>query len=386
MKYLHLIWANVFRKKTRTAFTVLSVAAAFTLFGMLDAMRVAFDAPDNFAGINRLIVSSRFSIIQPLPYAALTRIQALPGVSQVTYANWFGGVYKDPKDFFPNMAVDAGTFLSVHEEYEMPEEQKQAFQSTRTGAIVGQTLADRFGWNVGDKIPLEATIFPQKSGNNTWVVDLVGIFHAARPELRGIEQQLFFRYDYFDEARTFGQGSVGWYIVKVADPDQAGQIAQTIDHLFANSSDETKSQSEREFQLAFAKQIGDVGLIARAIIGAVFFTLVLLTGNTMSQAIRERIPELAVLKTIGFTNATVLGMVLTESLLLLVTGGTIGLLCAKAMLPVMAEVSGGQLDLPMTTKTQWIGAGLMVGIGVAVGLPPALRAMRLKIVDALAGR
>jgi putative ABC transport system permease protein len=386
VKYLHLIRAGLMRKKTRTFLTLFSVMAAFALFGLLDAVRVAFNAPESMAGINRLIVSSKFSIIQPLPYADYTRIQAVPGVQEVAYANWFGGIYQDPKNFFPNIAISPKPFLDIHPEFVMPEEQRQAFLNTRTGAIVGETLARRFGWKVGDKIPLQATIFPNKNGSNIWEFDLVGIFHAAQPELQGIEQQMLFHYDYFDEGRQFGQGTVGWYIVKVDDSSRANDIAQSIDHLFANSSDETKTQSEREFQLSFAKQIGDIGLIVTAIMGAVFFALLLLTGNTMSQAIRDRIPELAVLKTIGFTNRTVLLIVLAESVFLLLLGGMGGMVVAKLMLPAMSAATGGQMNLPLTAKTWMLGTVLMLLLGLAVGLPPALKAMRLKIVDALAGR
>jgi putative ABC transport system permease protein len=219
-----------------------------------------------------------------------------------------------------------------------------------------------------------------------WTLDLVGIFHAAQPELRGMEQQLFFNYAYFDEAREFGQGTVGWYIVQVDDPAHVDRIALAIDRLFANSSDETKSQSERDFQLSFAKQIGDIGLIVTAIMGAVFFALILLTGNTMAQAIRDRIPELAVLKTIGFTRRLILFIVLAESMLLLALGGAAGLVLARLSLPVLNAASGGQFDLPMAAQTWWLGLALALAIGLAVGLPPALRAMRLGIVDALSGR
>ena len=386
MKYLHLIVAGLMRKKTRTLLTLLSVVAAFALFGLLDAVRVAFNAPDSVAGIDRLIVASRFSIIQPLPYADYVRIRSVPGVKEVAYANWFGGIYQDPKNFFPNIAVSARQFLDIHTEFVMSEAQKQAFLDTRTGAIVGEALARRFGWHVGDKIPLQATIFPNKDGGNTWVFDLVGIYHADRPELRGIEQQMLFRYDYFDEGRQFGHGTVGWYIVKVDDPAHADRVAHAIDHMFANSADETKTQSEREFQLAFAKQIGDIGLIVSAIMAAVFFTLVLLTGNTLAQGIRDRIPELAVLKTIGFTNSAVLLMVLGESVFMLLGGGLVGLAVARLSLPLLGAATGGQLQLPMTTGTWVLGVALMVLIGTVVGLQPALRAMRVRIVDALAGR
>jgi putative ABC transport system permease protein len=362
------------------------VATAFALFGLLDAVRVAFTAPQNLAGIDRLIVSSRFSIIQPLPYAQLARMQAVPGVRKIAYANWFGGIYQDPKNFFPTIAVSPQPFLDIHPELLLEPEQRQAFLATRTGAIVGAALAERFGWKPGDRIPLQATIFPNKDGSIVWTLDLVGIFRAAQPELRGMEQQLFFNYAYFDEAREFGQGTVGWYIVKVDDPAQVDRVAQAIDRLFANSSDETKSQSERDFQLSFAKQIGDIGLIVTAIMGAVFFALILLTGNTMAQAIRDRIPELAVLKTIGFTHRLILFIVLAESMLLLMLGGVGGLVLARLSLPVLNAASGGQFDLPMAPQTWWLGVALALAIGLVVGLPPALRAMRLRIVDALSGR
>lgn len=386
MKYLHLLWSALFRRKARTILTLLSVVTAFTLFGMLDAVRVAFNAPGGVAGIGRLITASRFSIIQPLPYSDLTRIRRVPGVREVAFANWFGGVYQDPKNFFANMAVSAGPYLDVHPEIVLPTAQRQAFLNTRTGAIVGETLAQRFGWHPGDQIPLKATIFPKKDGSNIWTFDLVGIFRASDPALRGIEQQMLFHYDYFDEARQFGQGTVGWYVVEVSDPDRADQVARDIDHLFVNSADETKTESEHQFQLSFAKQIGDIGLIVSAIMGAVFFTLVLLTGNTMAQSIRDRIPELAVLKTIGFANRTVLFLVLGESMLLLVTGGLGGLALARLSLPMLAAATDGQITLPLTLSTWLLGLVLALIIGLLVGLPPAIHAMRLRIVDALAGR
>lgn len=385
MKYLPLFWTGLLRKKTRTMLTLLSIVAAFTLFGMLDAVRVAFNAPNSVAGIDRLIVTSRFSIIQQLPYSYAARIQSITGVHHVAYAIWFGGVYQDRKNFFPNMAISAKPFLASHPEFVLPAAQKQAFLHTRTGAIVGRTLAERFGWKIGDQIPLKATIYPNKDGGNVWIFDLVGIFHADRPELRGIEQQMLFRYDYVDEGRAQLQGTVGWYIVQVNNPGQSDRVALAIDHMFANSTHETKSQSEKDFQRAFVNQIGDIGLIVSAIMGAVFFTLVLLTGNTMMQAIRERIPELAVLKTIGFSNRIILLLVLGEAILIMLIGGIGGLALAHALLPIMATVTSGELDLPLTLDTWLLGLALMILIGLIIGLPPALRALRLNIVDALRG-
>jgi len=381
MKFLHLLWANLLRKKARTILTVLSIVVAFLLFGMLDAVRVAFSVRDSLEGASRLVVSSKLSIIQPLPYGDLQQIQRLHGVESVVYANWFGGVYQDRKNFFANFAVSAN-YLDLYPEFVLPAEQKQAFAATRTAAVVGENLAKRFGWKVGDKIPLEGTIFPHKSGTNTWTFDLVGIFKAREARDRNQEDQMLFRYDYFDEGRTFGSGTVGWYVVKIADPQRAVDIARDIDKLFANSADETKTQTEKQFSLDFVKQMGDIGLIVTSIMGAVFFTILLLTGNTMSQAVRERIPELAVLKTIGFSNQRVLWLVLGESLLLIVIGGVLGLLLAMfGVQALSAAFRGGVFQVDVSS---WLtGGGLMVVLAIGVGLPPAWRAMRLRIVDAL---
>lgn len=386
MKFLPLIIAALTRKKTRTILTLLSIVAAFALFGMLDAVRVAFAAPGSMAGIDRLIVGSRFSIIQPLPMSYYQQIRSVPGVTEVAWGSWFGGIYQEPKNFFPSIAVSPKRYLDLYPEFVLPPGQREAFLSTRTGAIVGQALANRFGWHIGDKIPLRSPIFPNSDGSDTWTFDLVGIYHAANPDDRGIERQLLFHYDYLDEARQRGKGMVGWYIVKVANPQAAGSVAAAIDRRFENSAYETRTQSEREFQLSFAKQIGDIGMIVSAIMAAVFFTLILLTGNTMAQAFRDRIPELAVLKTIGFSDRSILLLVLTESVALLTAGGILGLLVARAALPMIAAATSGRITLPLTATTVWTGFALMLTTGVVVGLLPALKAMRLSIVDALANR
>ncbi len=387
MKYLHLVWAALFRRKTRTVFTLLSVLAAFLLLGLLDSVRSAFaEAGNTVSGVDRMVTISKVSFTMELPQSLLPRIQSTPGVKEVAYANWFGGVYQDPKNFFANMAVSPN-FFSVYDEFVLPPDQAQAFASTRTGAVVGAELAKRFGWKIGDKIPLEATIFPQKDGSNTWTMDLVGIFTVSDPKQRGQEHQMFFRWDYFDEARQFGNGNIGWYILRVADRNQADQVARAIDALSANSDHETKTQTEQAFNAAFVGQFADIGLIVGAIMAAVFFTLVLLTGNTMAQAVRERIPELAILKTLGFTNKGVLGHVLAEAVLLIVLGGVIGLALATLVIGALQTSLGGTMPMSPVGGAIWLrGIALMIGIGLVVGALPALRGMRLRIVDALAGR
>lgn len=386
MKYLSLIWASLFRSKTRTLLTLLSVVAAFLLFGMLDAVRVAFNAGGSVAGADRLVVASRLSITQMLPYRLATQIQAVPGVKKTGYAAWFGGIYKDPKNFFANFSVGPN-YLDLYPEYKIPKAQVAAYTADRTGAIVGKTLADRFNWKIGDTIPLQATIFPKKDGSNAWPLTLRGMFSIDDSKRKGEEQQLFFHWEYFDEANQFVNGEVGWYIVQLDNPALADRVAKAIDAISQNSDHETKTQTEQAFNQAFAKQFADIGLIVSAIMGAVFFTLLLLTGNTMAQAVRERIPELAVLKTIGFTNRSVLWLVLAESVLLVVLGGIIGLLLAMAIMPGVSAASQGMIQLPTVPAETWaIGIGLMVAIGIVVGVLPAIRGMRLNIVDALAGR
>lgn len=386
MKYVHLVWSALLRRKTRTLFTLLSVLAAFLLFGLLNSVREAFaNAGQSVAGASRLITISKVSFMMALPKSLYMRIQTVPGVADVTYANWFGGIYQEPKNFFANEAV-APNFFDVYSEFKLPPAELRAFEATRTGAVVGASLATKFHWKIGDQIPLQATIFPQKGGVNTWTFNLVGIYHIANPRERAQENAMFFHWKYFDEATEFGGGNVGWYIEKIAQPKNADRVAQAIDAISANSDHETKTQSEDAFQASFVSQFADIGLIVGSIMGAVFFTLILLTGNTMAQAVRERVPELAILKTIGFSNRSVLALVLAESMLLLALGGGAGLALADFAVSVIRARLGAIPMLPVGLGSWLQGLGLMVVIGLLVGALPARRGMRLRIVDALAGR
>ena len=385
MKYLSLVWAQLFRSKTRTLLTLLSVVTAFLLFGMLDSVRVAFNAGGSVDGANRLVTTSRLSITQSLPVRLEQQIRTVPGVKDVTYAMWFGGIYQDPKNFFPSFSV-APNYFDVYTNLQLPPEQLKAFQDTRTGAVVGETLAKEFGWKIGDTIPLQATIFPRQ-GSNDWPLQLVGIFRSKdRAAASGEERQLVMNWTYFDESNDYIKGQVSWYTVALDNPAHASRVAQAIDALSMNSDRETKSQTESAFQQSFAKQFADIGMIVTSIMGAVFFTLLLLTGNTMAQAVRERVPELAILKTLGFKDGTVLWLVLVESVLLVGIGGLLGMALARAILPALASRAQGMLPATIPAQTWLLGLGLIVLIGLVVGVLPALRAKRLKIVDALAGR
>lgn len=388
MKYLHLIWAALFRRKARTILTLISIIAAFLLFGMLDAVRTSFNQAGQSAnGAQRLQTGSRLSFIQTLPQSLEPQIAQVPGVKMVTYANWFGGAYQDPHNQVFSFAVEPN-YIDLYPEIEVSAAERKAFDDTRTGILVGEALAKRFNWKVGDKIPLQSTIFPNHQGSKNWTFDVVGIMHSKDKKTSGFyDQLLLLHWKYFDETTPFNRGTVGWYVTRVADVNQADRVAKAIDAISANSDHETRTQTEQAATANWMKQLADIGLIVGSIMGAVFFTLLLLSGNTMMQAVRERTSELAVLKTIGFSNHAVLAIVLAESVLLLLIGGVIGLGLATLIIPVVSAGSGGMLNLPSVGANSWLlGVVLMIAIGLLVGALPALRAMRLNIVDALAGR
>lgn len=384
MKYFSLVWAGLFRKKVRTLLTLASLFVAFLLFGLLQAVNHAFESGVSLSGAGRLITNGRYSIIDNLPISHVQQIRNSQGVDSVTHASWFGGTYQDPANFFAKFPVEPEQYLDMYPELSLSAEQQQAFLNNRTAAVVSRPLAERFNWAVGDRIPIVADIWPGKNGN-TWEFELVGVYDIAKDSNFG--DALLFRYDYFDENRVYGQGQVGWIITRVDDPASSPEVAAAIDELFLNSNNETKTATEQDFLLSFAKQVGNIGLIVTGILGAVFFTILLVTGNTMSQTVRERIPELAVLKTIGFTNNGVLGLILSESVLLALMGGGLGLLAAMVLVPGAADALRSFLPGMLLTSPALIyGLVLAVVLGIVVGAIPAIKAMRLNIVDALGGK
>lgn len=382
-KYLPLVWGALMRKKTRTAFTLLSLSAAFLLIGLLQAVNSVLSGGADFLGANRLITQAKISFTQPLPMRLLPQIESISGVEHVGHSQFFGGVYQDPKNFFPQFAVNPQRLRDTYPEWTMDEDAWRTFISTQDGAIAGKVLADKYGWKVGDIIPLNSFIWTQRDGSRIWQWRLVGIFEGRDQEWTDRANLMYLNYGQFDEGRSErARGLAGVFVVRVKNPMDSERIAAEIDRKFENSSEETKTQSEQEFQLGFLKQLGDIGFIVNAISGAVFFTILILTGYTMSQAVRERIPELAVLKCLGFTDRTVLGLVLAESFLLCFIGALFGLLLASAVTGLLPP------EYPIKTDSRvWLFAlATTVFLALVVGLPPALRAMHLKIVDALAGR
>ena len=380
MKFLPLVWKNIWRRKFRTTFTLLSIFIAFVLFGILMTIRHSFTFGVEIAGADRLVLIHKVSLIMPLPVSYQPRLQQVTGVEVASHQTWFGGIYQDPANFFANIAVEPDLFLKIYPEFVIPPAQVEAWRKDRQGAIVGRDTAERFGWKIGDRVPLTAPIWLPKGGGTTWEFNIVGIYDGGDAVDK---TQMFFRYDYLDENRAQGQGQVGWYVVKISDPDQAVELSRTFDEMFANSAAETKTTTEKGFVEGFAKQIGDIGSIMIAISSTVLFMFGLVAASTMAQSVRERTSELAVLKTLGFSGAAILTLVLAESLFIAFTGGLLGL--GLAWLFVQAgDPTNGMLPIfALPPRDIAIGIGLMVLMGVLAGLVPAVGAMRLKITDAL---
>jgi putative ABC transport system permease protein len=376
MKFFRLVWANLKRKKVRTTLTIGSFMVAFFLFGILAAVRMAFSFRVDVAGVDRLDVINRVSLILSLPYSYRDRLLQMQGVSGVTYAAWFGGIYQDQRNFFPQFAVDKDTWLDVYSEYVVPQDQRDAFLRDRQACLVGRSLAKRFGFKVGDRIPLKGTIWP-----GTWEFNVAGIYDGKRSDVD--TSTMFFRYDYLEERRSFGKGTVGWYIVKLNNPDDTVKVVKAIDENFANSPYETLTQTEQAFAASFAKQIGNVEFLIMSIGTVVFLTLLLVTGNTMAIAVRERTGELAVLKTIGYSDLGVLGLILAESVLIAGQGGLFGLALASVAVPGISHALPMMGALRLSPLILLFGFFLALGVGAVAGLLPALGAMRLRVAVAL---
>ncbi|MEM7077038.1 MAG: ABC transporter permease [Pseudomonadota bacterium] len=383
MNLLGLLWANMFRKRVRTNLTLLSVAVAFLLFVLLQAVATAFEGGADVAGADRLVVGSKYSQIENLPYSQRQQILGVEGVEAITHSSWFGGNYQDPKNFFAKFPVEPLSYFDIYREFQLqPADALERFAQQRTAVVVDVALAQRFGWEIGDVIPIIGTIYSKADGDRLWEFELVGTF-SENGEASSFPLFLM-HYEYFNESIAFGKDQVGNWTVRISDPERAGEIAQQIDALFENSADPTRTATEDENNRQFARQLGDMGFITSMIMAAVFFTIILLTGNTMSQALRERIPELAVLKTLGFKDSTVLCLILGEAVALCMLGGAIGAGLAALIGPGLAGAVEGFFG---RFEVTWVGVVSAIGlsglIGLVIGIIPALSAQRLAIVDAL---
>jgi putative ABC transport system permease protein len=383
LRFLPLIFASLRRRKLRTLFTLLSITVAFLLYGLLAAVKNGFDANLQGAVEDRLVTMHKVSIVQPLPISYLDQIASVPGVKQVTHSTWFGGHYQNERNVLTTYPVPPESYLAIYPEYLMPPQDRERWLHDREGILVGRALATTHGWKVGDRIPLRSDIYGQRNGSFVWDFVVDAIYDNKEPG--GDVSSIFLHYDYFDESRTVGKGVVGWFIERLDSPARTAEIARAIDARFTNSSAETKTGTEKAFVQSFASQTGDIGAIATSIGIAVFFTMLLVSANTMAQSVRERTNELMVLKTLGFRNGAVLALVIGESLLLTVLGGALGTALAMLLVSRLSTALSQYMSSFLLTPASYaLAVALMLGLGLAAGAFPAARASRLKIVDGLA--
>lgn len=380
-KYLPLLAASLRRKRLRTFFTLASIVTAFLLFGLAESLRYSLQSGVDVAGADRLLTMHKVSFTQLLPQSYENRIRAIDGVTDVTPQTWFGAWFRDERNQVPTFPVKPEAFLRMYPEFVVPEDQRLAWVADRTGIMIGRGLADLTGWQVGEAVPLRSSIWRKSDGTDTWDVTVRAVYDLPQG---GDTRQILMHQAYFEEARGMAKGLIGWYVVKVADVERAAAVARQIDLQFANSPAETKTSSERAMAQSFVNQVGNIGAILRAIVSAVFFTMLLVTANTMAQSVRERTNEIGVLKTLGFSNGGVLGLVLAESVLITVLGGALGLAGAwwlgVQFEPVFRQYLPG-FKVPPDAIV--LGIAFMVGLGLVAGAVPAVQAMRLRIVEAL---
>ena len=379
MKYARLVFANLFRKRVRLILTIGSFAVALFLFAFLAIVRDAFVGNAELASANRLVTINRTSIINLIPLSYKDKIQRIPGVSYVTHNNWFGGIYQNENNFFPQFVIDPESQRQVFPELVVPDDQWANFVKDRQGAIAGAKTAKRFGWKIGDRIPIKTTLY----GGGAWEFNLVGIYHGTRAQ--DDETQFWFQWDYFEEKIPAPvKGQTGWYVIRIDKPEDAPRIAKAIDTQFENSPNETKTEAESAFAANWVKQFGNIQFLIVTIGAVVFFTLLLVTGNTMAISVRERTSELAVLKAIGYSDRAILFFVLAESLVIALFGGLLGLLLAVVATPVLATALASMLpNLVLPGSILAIGLVVALIVGVAAGLLPGIGAMRMRVVNAL---
>ncbi|HEX4299756.1 MAG TPA: ABC transporter permease [Gammaproteobacteria bacterium] len=377
MKYFPLIWANLMRRKVRTIFTLLSVFIAFMLFAVLGAVDQAFTGGVQLADANRLVVTNKIGLINSMPINYADRIATVPGVGQITWQEWVGAYFQDPRQPITGFGVDENTFLGVHDDMNVPPDQAQAWIKDRQGVLIGESVAKHYGWKVGDRFPLRSNIWRDKQGNSTWDVVVDGIYHG------GPGDELLMHYKYLDDTRAFRNNQVGMFMLKIASPDKAAPIGEQVDQMFANSDAETKTSTEKAFVQGFAAMLGNIGKIVTGIVTAVLFSMLLVIANTMAQSIRERVSELAVLKALGFSRRGVGFMVLAESLLVTALGGVLGLLLGAGMANGIGSKLPFVQDFHTPPATMAFGILLMVTLGLLAGLLPAAQAMRLQVAAAL---
>ena len=381
MTWLSLVRTGLWRKPTRTVLTALSLTVAFVLFMLLRALDAAFTGGVSVPGVQRLLVDARYAMTDNLPLAAVQTVREIPGVAEATQMSWFGGYYQDPAHAFAKAPVDP--VLPVFPELVVADDVLARFQASRRAVVVPDAMAEEYGWRAGDLVPIVGDIWPKSDGSWDWEFEVAGTYSV--PAESGLQPWFLLRYDYFNESvADWAKNEVGWVVARLGDGVDPKVVVDAIDRRFENSSDPTRSLSEDEWSRQFANQLGDIGLIATLILAAVFFTMLLLTANVAALAFRERVPELAVMKALGFKDGAAAVVVLAEALALCLMGAVSGVAIGLALeSPLNAQLA------PVVGRFQmsWVDAGLALGIagglGLAIGLPPAIAARRLSIVRAL---
>ena len=381
MKDLYLVLKNLTRKPLRLFLTVFATFIAFMIFGTLTAFQQAFDAGVDLAADDRLVVVNKINFTQTLPIAYANRVRGVEDVVAVTHLNWFGGYYQEPRNQFAMFAVDAENFLTVYDELVIGDAERAAWIANRQGLIAGKSIAENFGWQAGERIPVNSNIFSQRDGRTDWDFDVVAIYEGADPQTD--TNSVYFHYEYFNETQSFGGDFIGFMGVRTTDPQQNEAVIAAIDDMFANSPAETETVPEKAFNKAFIEQIGNLSLILTSVVLAAFFVILVIVGNSMILSIRERTREIGVMKTLGFTSGRIFRMVLTESLLVALIGGVLGVLAAGLMVSL---VNKAPIQLPVLVLggSVWTQALLYVAVlGFITGIVPAMNALKLNIITAL---
>ena len=381
MNDFYLILKNLTRKKMRLFLTTFAIFIAFVIFGAVTALKGSLDSGIEMSADNRLVVVHKTNFTVSLPYAYVNKTKSIKGVKDVTHTNWFGGYYQEPANQIVTMAVDPETYFKVYNELVIDPIQKQRWLKNQTGILVGERMAKTYNWKVGDSIPISSNIYSHKGGGHTWEFMVDGIFSAK--EKQTDTGYLIFHYKYFKETQTFGGTSVGWLILTTESSDLNEQVSKAIDAEFANSSAETETSTEKAFNKAFIEQIGNIGLIIFGVVFMAFFTILVVVGNTMILAIRERTNEIAVLKTLGFTSIRIFKLILAESMLLAFFGGLLGMIASYLALEAISDFVARFLPNLFITQEIFIQSlGFMLLLGLVTGIVPAVNALRLNIVTA----
>jgi len=381
-----LVSKNLWRKPLRTILLIVSIFIAFLIFSLLVGFNFAFEKSlETQTKANRMVVNNKINFTESMPISYVSRIARIPGVTDVSWQNWFGAYYQDrAKSRFFGFAVDPESFLRINaDQVVMPDAQKKTFISDPQGVIVGKSVADLYGWKLGQTIPIKSDIYLRKDGAPAWNMRIAGIFTGKNPA--DPTPAIYFHWNYLNEGATFGRDQAGQIVILTSSPAMNDKVATAIDAAFANSPAETATIDEKTFSRSFLAQAGDINFIITSVVGAAFAAILIIVGNTMVTAIRERTREIGVMKTLGFSGPRVLRMVLGESLLVSLIGATLGFAVGAVGLNALGS-SGFSGRLEMQPIVAALALGLAILLGLVTGLAPAISALRMNIVTALTRR